>query len=49
MYGEVVTNDNGARLIDLCNKYELKIINSYFPTKTWIDLNGIYTQKDLIQ
>lgn len=32
-YGEAVRNENGERLIDLCESHSLKIMNGFFPHK----------------
>lgn len=33
-YGEEVRNDNGSRLLELCDRYDLKVANTFFLHKT---------------
>lgn len=40
-YGEQITNENGTRLIELCQTFSMKIMNGFFPHKnihkyTWV-------------
>ena len=32
-FGEDTENDNGDRLIEICNQYEMRILNSFFQQK----------------
>ena len=39
-YGETRINDNGERLIDLCESHNLRITNGYFKHKRYINIRG---------
>lgn len=32
-HGENIRNGNGIRLIELCNQFDLKVLNGFYPRK----------------
>ena len=44
-FGEEIINDNGAKLIDICEQNSLKILNGFLNTKGYISTHGTKIQR----